>query len=421
MTNKIIISDLKQSVQDNSVFLYKNYIFSLCGFCCGLNVSMCPSQLRSEVSKNTSYKRGFIKEIYRYDIISKKWIYLKNLDIQPRQGQRTFFIKNKIYIIGGYSYTPLTTYELNKYKILPSKQGIFTYNNGCIYDFSTNNLINEKEIKLPFNICNFGCIYVNNRLYLINGCIYDKKSFNNNYIVNKEKIGKLFIKFKIDNNNFINDSSDLSPFPGSGRFNQIYFLKDKYIYILNGCSTSNILNKSKGYNEYTYCNIIDNWKYDIINNRWTRLKDYPIPMGNQGYVIYDNKYLILIGGCSYNKTITYPYAVIDTKNIIKSNDMFPYNNISSIKNNFIKSNKDTCSGQYNKYFSNMVMIYDIENDSYKISNYKLPFNISGANLILKDDIIYILAGELNPTLINNTYYGNHLGGLVEINIDKIFI
>ena len=410
----ISITDMKQAVQDNIVILHKDNIYSLCGFCCGINVSMCPPKYRKKISKKTSHKRGFIKEIYKYNIKDNKWFYLKDLDIIPRQGQRSFLYNNKIFLLGGYSYKPLTIQEIKEYKVLPSKKNIYTYNDGIVYDIINDNLVFNKKILLPFNITNSSFIQYKNYLYLINGCIYDTKSFNNNYKVLNRNIeyGKLFLRFKIINNDLILDETKISSFRGTSRFNSISFLYNNCIYVLNGCNCNEKINNSKGYNEYTYCNVIDNWKYDILSDKWIQLNNSPNPIVGQGWVMY-KKYIIMIGCASYNNTII-NNKLISTKNIIKKNNKFKFNNISSISNNY--KNKDTCSNQYNQYFSNMIIIYDIINDEYHTSDYALCMNINGAKLLIKDEILYILAGECNPILLNNTYYGNHLGGMIKLKI-----
>jgi hypothetical protein len=132
--------------------------------------------------------------------------------------------------------------------------------------------------------------------------------------------------------------------------------------------------------------------------------------------MYKNKYLILVGGVTYNKTYTNG-KLINTHDYIPKNKRFKFNNISSVENkNIKKKKKKNYVPSYNDYFSNMIIIYDIEHDDYHISDYELPLNIADPKIVIKDDILYILGGECNSTLINNVFYGNHLAGLIQLKI-----
>jgi len=120
-----------------------------------------------------------------------------------------------------------------------------------------------------------------------------------------------------------------------------------------------------------------------------------------------------MGGIKYNTTYVND-KIIETK-VLDQNYRLPYNNISTIKNQFIT--QENTANQYNWYFSNIIVIYDTLNNEYKISDTVLPLNINIPKVILYSKYIYIMGGEGNPRLINNIYYGNCISLALKICID----
>ena len=327
-----------------------------------------------------------------------------------------------MYIWGGFSYTPLTEQELQEYKNkciqLPNKSNIYSYSDGLCITYNNNNLNYNNIPMIPYPLVGFGIVNYEdyNKIFFINGCVYDRESFNTFNLINNICVGSSFFSMLYDNNNNIipNSTEFINNFPGSPRYSSNTHIINNFIYILNGINTtSDKKNNFKGYREYTYNNVIDNWKYDIINNKWIRIKDYPIPMCNQGSVVYQNRYIILFGGIKYNTTYTFDKKIINTNTIIYDTKL-PYNNISTIKNDFITP--ESTANQYNRYFSNIIIIYDTIEDKYTLSDTKLPININAPKVISYCDDIYIIGGEGNPTLIDGIYYGNCLSLMLKINI-----
>ena len=372
-------------------------------------------------NKKTSYERGFIKDIYSYSFKNDIWTKCCEIPIKPRQCGNSIIIGNKMYIYGGFSYLPLTINEikeLNKNNLqLPCKTDIYSYQDGlCIY-YENNILKYNKVPHMPYPLVGFGIVNYEKlkKIYFINGSIYDFKSFNVLIEYNNIPVGSTFYTMNYDeNNNIIENSVEyINNFPGCQRMNASTHIINDYIYVISGSNTNiSNTNKYKGYEEYTYNNVIDNWKYDIINNKWSKIADFPIPMCHASSVVYKNRYIIHIGGVKYNTSFI-NNKIVQT-NTLQYDKIFQYNDISTIENKFITV--ESTANQYNWYFSNLIIIYDSIEDKYTISKDTIPININIPKLVIHNDSIYIVGGEGNPILLNDIYYGNCLSLMLKLDI-----
>lgn len=178
---------------------------------------------------------------------------------------------------------------------------------------------------------------------------------------------------------------------------------------MSGLKTLEDTNNDKGYVQYTLANVLDNWKYDIINDTWYRISDFPIPYVNQSSIQYKN-YIIFFGGIQFNTSVDND-KVIDTDKIYTSIN-FPYHGISTIK----QANFDQASTHL---ASNLILVYNTITDKFYFSNITLPINISRPGITTDNEYVYIVGGELNPSLLNNIYYGNCSALMIKIKINDI--
>lgn len=429
MSNKLSIEitkmpDLLLGSQSAATGILNNKIILAGGFQCGLNTSMCPSIYRYNINPKTSFKRGFIKNIYIYDISKGSWTKGDELIIAPRQCSYSIVLGNKFYVWGGYSYTPLDEKELRYYKEnnikLPSKGGIYTYSDGiCIY-FKNNKLIQEKIDNSLIFSSNTKIINVpeEKKIYFFGGGYYNRLGTDTNIKFNDIKVGCSFYSLSYDENfNIIKNPINYEErFKGTSRTNHCCFKVNNFIYVIGGLTTNKKINTTKGYPEYSSLNVIDNWKYNLTTKKWSRIANIPMPISNFGGVNYKNK-LLFFGGCRYNLS-TIDNTIINNKTIINNTLERKYNGISTVKNNF--KNKDTQSSTYNWYFSNMILEYDIINDNFQISENELPFNTSSPLLYNHEqkNIIYMFPNEMNPILLNDVYYGNHPSLFLKLKISS---
>lgn len=420
--------DAIQGIQDNNLETIGDNLFSFNGFCSGSNYfhrtfrrnkkkNKENIKMLSKINKLTSFKRGFYNSIYKYSIKKNKWYFMGDLPIKPRQCASSININNKIYIWGGYSYTPLTEKELNELKILPQKKEIKTFNDGICFEYINNKVCFKNIPKLPYPLANFNMIYLEKKIFFFGGSIYSKYGYDTNLLINNEKIGKGFFKINLDeNDNIIGDFEFINNFPGTDRMSSIFFEHNNDLYIIGGSSIYSKKTNEKGYSELTPTNVLDNWNYNICDNKWKRLKDLPFFLVQQGFVKYKNKYVIMIGGVKFNYSKYLEEIFESDNNKFKKFDFkLKYNGISDIKD--IRHFPKKYTNSYNKYFSNLIIIYDIKNDTYLLPNKRLNININQPSISLHNDDIYIYGGEANATYINDLFYGIHLSLIYKLNIN----
>ena len=415
------VADMLRGSQDHNLFMLEGFVILTCGFCTSLDGVQTPPSLRNKTNKKTSFERGFIKDIFCYSIKNDSWKIIGQLPFRTRQRCLSITLYDKMYMWGGFSYTPLTSNELLKHKkeklTLPSKNNIFCYFDGIYISYINDKLNHAVAPHLPYSLHSAGVVKSEKykKVYFLNGATYDRKSFNTFHKNDNIFVGCSFFSMSYDDTGILQNSIEfINTFPGSPRHSAITHIIDDVIYVIGGNnSTQYKINSLKGYSEYTYNNVIDNWKYDISTKKWHKLRDLPIPICNQGNVIYKNRYILLMGGVKYNTTY------LTGGRVVKSDDIpyqrnFPYNNISTIQNPF--KTKESGASQFNWYFSNLIMVYDTFIDKYITLDNKLPMNINNPKMIVYKNDIYIMGGEGNPILYNGTYYGNCLSLVLKLGI-----
>ena len=408
-------NDLLQASEDHSIGIINNNIIYYWGFSSGYTERREQINLIPYINNISSHTRGFYNGVYSYSIKDDKWSKLGEISIkEPRQKSCYITLGNRLYSFGGFSYTPLSVEELNEFKnimYLPQKKNISTYNDGIYLTYDNNKLVINTTKSLPYPL--LGCGLVNypkdKKIFFINGCIYDTLSFDTNYLINHIQIGKSFFYWRYDSNHNILDKTTYLQFDGTARFYTVTHILDDFIYVMSGLKTLEDTNNDKGYVQYTLANVLDNWKYDIINDTWYRISDFPIPYVNQSSIQYKN-YIIFFGGIQFNTSVDND-KVIDTDKIYTSIN-FPYHGISTIK----QANFDQASTHL---ASNLILVYNTITDKFYFSNITLPINISRPGITTDNEYVYIVGGELNPSLLNNIYYGNCSALMIKIKINDI--
>jgi hypothetical protein len=67
----------------------------------------------------------------------------------------------------------------------------------------------------------------------------------------------------------------------------------------------------------------------------------------------------------------------------------------------------------------MIVVYDTERDLYEVSDIVLPFNMSSPKAVIKDDVLHIVGGEANPTLLYGQFYGINLGCMLRMKVRPV--
>jgi Galactose oxidase, central domain len=91
---------------------------------------------------------------------------------------------------------------------------------------------------------------------------------------------------------------ELTPCPGSPRFSHALTAARGMLFVIGGASGNDNGTTS-------YATVVDNWRYDPGKEQWSRLPDTPLASGNfpGGSVVYENRYIMLVGGGQYNNVI----------------------------------------------------------------------------------------------------------------------
>jgi len=420
---------LPQCLEGATFNILDNKCYLCFGFCGGWEGwgNRIPPHWRVNTHPKTSYARGFSNKLFIMDLSSQLWT-LHPLPMESRSNLDSIIVDNNLLLAGGYSYTPLTQQELQYYEInsinLPTKKDIFTKNDGCIININGNNhnKISNKKINIGKSLTEHSIVKnpINNDIYILNGAQYTEQAFKTN--------DKMFInKYYLDDKaNFTRDKNiRFAEFKGTLRFASNCFIVNNCIYMLGGCSSTNEYNQHKGYTESSLANVLDCWRYDISNNTWLQLNDFPLAMSFQKGKLYKNKYYIFVGGVCYNTSIN--LKKIQSSDLITKNypashrDLFRYNGISSLKND--GQPWLSCDIDFKNQHSNMIVIYNIETDSYTVSKNTLPLNISAAPIEIVGDFLYIAGGEAGVNKIKsgnkNYFFGIQLGCMIKIKISEL--
>ena len=419
--------DLLQGIQDPITCQFDDYIFLIGGFCCGPDNR--PHTSKYLANLETSYKRGFYNDIWRYCISENEWVHMGQIkDMKPRQGHFSEQVGNKLYIFGGLSYTPLSEEELKYYEAnnisLPSKADIGTFADYFCLEYSNASLNLIDTGFLPYPITCSRCKYFNNNLYILNGCTYVNNGFDDEY----NNVGKRLLVIGLDENNLIikNKFEIIESFPGTSRFNSNLELINDQLYLFGGTHNSQRnIHSVKGYNETSEYNVMDNWKFDILKNEWTEIQMFPFTISNTNSIQFDNN-IYFFGGCRYNQNIykneiNYNFIPIEETKIWQDYncDKKIYNGISTIP--LLLKDGLYCRSHYNGYFGNIIFSYNTENKKFTILD-ELPMQSCLAILTkyIKNNknYVFFLPNESNFILINNKYYGIHSSLFLRLKINK---
>jgi len=161
---------------------------------------------------------------------------------------------------------------------------------------------------------------------------------------------------------------------------------------------------------------MDNWKYNLETKKWTRISNLITPICNFGGINYKNDKIVLFGGIRYNDSVIDNKIVPSSKLINKSIER-KYNGISTMQN--IHSESGGQNSTYNYYFSNLILIYNIKNDTFSISNDTLPINTNLPKVCCnKNYDVYLCANETMPRLINERVHGECSSLFLKIQIEE---
>jgi len=357
----------------------KNHLVISCGF---------------NRSRRGKYRyNGFNDMTCVYNLETKKWKKIGKFPGGKRQGARSVVVNDEMYCWGGWKYNPMNKELLKKVSRdkWPVKRGCVTFSNGykLSYDEKTDIWKWTKLINLPYSSTNSCLSSDKNKIYLCTGSVCDPK------------YGQLSTDIdNVGNRLFVLDTSkndmkweELKPFPGKQRMNAVSFIYKKHLYVLGGIYSNSTWSYGDISDYHRFMSILDNWKYDIKNDTWTRLSDNPYYMtgfSSSDNILYNGKAVLY--GSSYRLS-----SIVDGKMI--ENNLVKVVNIDVNKKNYLYGKFKTCG---------LIITYDIENDKFEKLNSTYVANINLPMYQIYGNKIYSTGGEIPTCESNKRCKATHL-------------
>ena len=351
--------NLPQGFQDSDGGIINNTLVTVGGFCQGTNCWANKEQLNAE--KSGVYPRGFLQKVWGLNLQSpdKGWKVLPDFPGAARQELFSITVDNKLYCWGGYSYDKP-----------------YCYRDGYRLTQSNGNWIWEKMPDLPFPLGSSGICAIGSKIYVFGGSDYDSEALytNNDRNGRTPRLGSRMMVF--DTKNIGTGWRECSPCPGTPRFVHAMAEVGGKVYVIGGANGSDNAAKE-------LCTVVDNWQYSPSSDRWTRIRDLPVATGNfpSGSIVYENRYIILVGGCQYT-------------NMIKSDGSLsaPYGKVKKFYPD-------------NPYNSDM-LVYDVKTNLFGTAT-SLPLNNNLPMTVVEGNRIHLIGGETGGFTIDGELYGHH--------------
>lgn len=357
--------DLPQGFQDSDGGIIHNTLITVGGFCAGQTVP----------SKPGRYPRGFLQKAWGLDMANRAagWFPLPDFPGAARQELFSVRVNDQLYFWGGFSYS------------LP-----YAYADGWRLSNENGQWIWSALPDLPWKVCSSGMAVVGGRIYLLGGADYDTNAFftDSDRFGGNPNLGSHLLM--LDTANLASGWQALPDCPGTPRWVHTMSAVGGKLYVIGGATGDNAAGTG-----FPYCSVVDNWKFDPDTNAWSRLRDLPISSGNfpnGSNIVYQDRYIILVGGFQYACTVNNRLPIS------------PYGNASRELN------------QNQTYFNDM-FVYDTVNDLFGTTD-KLPLNNNLPMAVVSGSEIFLIGGEIGWALLtdhltgatydpNGEYFGHH--------------
>jgi len=320
---------------------------------------------------------------------------LPDFPARGRQKGASFVYHDRLYCWGGFNYTPAVI--LDEKTIGSKKKDPKAFKDGYVLEYSEKKWVWKRLPDLPYYLAAFSLTVIGNYVYLFGGCDYYDSSFNtwNDRNGDHERFGAQLYRMDLLN---LEKSLDKIEFQtvggeilnweklsecqnsidglGTPRMNHVGINVNDKLYILGGMS-----GRPFGGKAYS---AVDNWVYDPAKNLWQKIQDSPSSNTNwQSGVSFMNRYVLLVGGASTTNHGQHCSAreVIDSNQTVRSG-------YGEIRHNKFPDYLGIMCGD--------IIIYDVETNSFgKMNdNIPLPTNLNNPLVLLVDDILIILGGEV---------------------------
>lgn len=303
-----------------------------------------------EIKKRDGYFDGYHKLLGVYDLPTRKW----SFDHPPFPGIARAYTttpindgQNTLYVLGGQSYIAPHTFK-DAYRL--------TFAND---EWKWTQL---PDMKRPGAM--FAAAEIDGKLYAQGGTYYDHVAGWDATINNVGQRLEVFDQAAIDKG-----WVDLPPLPGTARSHQAVAAVGGKLYVLGGV-------QERSTPKADAWNVVDNWVFDPKAQSWKQLRDQPYPLESFSSVVFENRYILLIGGYGGR-------ATIDAKGTV------------------------THAALPDQGFTGRVLVYDTQTDTYGAGT-PLPFPMGDTRVIWleRDKTLYFCTAEIdNSQRIPDVYLG----------------
>lgn len=348
---------MPRGMQDNQVALLDSWLVSVCGFCSGTDNDWKPGV----------YERGFMNQGWALDLDAPEngWVSLPDFPGAPRQATQGARIADALYMWGGFSYSEPYTYT-DGYR-LSREDGEWTW---------------QALPPLPSPSCWAGSCAAGTHIYFLGGADYDAERFYNL----KDRTGQIALGTRfitIDTADLDAGWKELAPCPGTPRCLTAAAALDGKLYFIGGVAFAE---------NDVYCNVVDSWRYDIANDTWERLRDFPMSGTgtSTGQLLYKDRYILLPCGYQYEN-----YMKPDGSIVPK------YGEASKVARNWKQHPKFETASYYNHFY-----VYDTKTNLYGAAP-SLPYDDVASLTIVTGDDAYMFPGETAGFWWQGEYFGHH--------------
>ncbi len=357
------LPNLPQGIVWPAVGIIDGTFVSVTGWCTGEKVEEKPGV----------YPRKFYKDTLAFNLENPEsgWSRLPDFPGTPRIGAIHATVGNRLYLWGGASYT-----------------APYCHKDGWVLEKNGNTWSWRRLAPLPHSLAFAAGCAIGSKIYAVGGADYTRKQ----YLTAADRdgvalnIGKRVLVFDTENPSA--GWKELSPCPGTVRYNAALAAVDGKLYLMGGATGADSPNNKSN-------TVVDNWRYDPSTNAWTRLADTPVAIRNfsSGEIVYKDRYVLLPGGARFPG----------------SNVQYPDGRIAKLfgkaKMTYTKTLRKDWKGRAQRYVSH-VLVYDTQTGAFGEAT-MLPFNISTPRFVVRGDRLWLISGETGGLIMDGEYYGNN--------------
>lgn len=385
---------IPKAKQDIFAGIIDNYVVISCG---SSACSLRNGRGGGRVFDNSTYALDVNSLMNKYNNSEKidlPWVKIVDFPGEPRQKGVCINLDNMLLCWGGFSYRP--SRKINAKVLASKKRHDRSFSDGYVLFRKDQKWIWKKLPDLPWLMCSSSMTQIDDFIYMFGGCDFHDSSFNtfqdrfgknDRFGARLYRISVSMLKSFIINNDqapkwerLPDCQNEVDGF-GTPRMNHVAIGVKGKLYVLGGASGRPFGG--------SFFSTVDNWCYDPLTEKWTRLKDHPSSNTNcQSAVVYKNRYVLLVGGahtindrkkCTTRKVINWNQEIRPGYGEFRSHKKYDHQGIMSAD----------------------IIMYDTETNTFgnlsgeTKNSLPLPLDLNNPFVLkVKDNLILLIAGEI---------------------------